>query len=227
MVKRAQTRVVKQARAQRTRGEILQAAIELFARRGILATTMGELASAIKMTPGALYWHFPTKEDLLLAAIEELHSRFLNEFTQLITEGRKLTATQQLVGFFERTQSFLRYHKEHGIFFGMVSAEAAEKNDRVAVALRGVLSTYTSAVAGIVRYGQEKTREFRADVDPELVGHVALAAYVGVVVHQHLYRESLSYDPITTVLHTLMRDGVKARAESTPAPRASAPRARR
>jgi hypothetical protein len=82
-------------------------------------------------------------------------------------------------------------------------------------------------VAGIVRYGQEKTREFRADVDPELVGHVALAAYVGVVVHQHLYRESLSYDPITTVLHTLMRDGVKARAESTPAPRASAPRARR
>lgn len=204
--------MVKQARAQRTRGEILKAAIELFARRGILATTMGELARAIKMTPGALYWHFPTKEDLLLAAIDELHQVFLNEFTELITEGRKLTATQQLVGFFERTQSFLRYHREHGIFFGMLSAEAAEANDRVAEALRGVLSTYVFALAGIIRYGQEKTGEFRRDVDATTLGHALLASYVGVVVHHHLYRESLTYDPLTLALHLLLRDGMKAGA---------------
>jgi AcrR family transcriptional regulator len=210
MAKKAQHRVVKQARAQRTRGEILQAAIELFARRGILATTMSELARAIKMTPGALYWHFPTKEDLLLAAIEALHQRFLSEFTQLITDGRKLTATQQLVGFFERTQSFLRYHQEHGIFFGMVSAEAAEDNERVAEALRSVLSTYTTALAGIIEYGQKKTKEFRPDIDAQVAGHTILASYVGVVVHQHLYRETMSYDPITTILHHLLRDGVRA-----------------
>lgn len=212
MAKKAQHRVVKQARAQRTRGEILQAAIELFARRGILATTMSELARAIKMTPGALYWHFPTKEDLLLAAIEELHQRFLHEFTQLITEGRKLTATQQLVGFFERTQSFLRYHKEHGIFFGMLSAEAAEANDRVAEALRGVLSTYAGALGGIIQYGQDKTKEFRRDIDPLTVGHTILASYVGVVVHHHLYRDTLTYDPLTAALHLLFRDGAKAAA---------------
>jgi AcrR family transcriptional regulator len=218
MAKSAQHRVVKQARAQRTRDEILQAAIELFARRGILATTMGELARAIRMTPGALYWHFPTKEDLLLAAIDELHRRFLNEFTELITEGRKHSATQQLEGFFERTMSFLRYHKEHGIFFGMLSAEAAEANDRVAEALRGVLSTYVLALAGIVRYGQEKTGEFRRDVDPVMFGHSVLASYVGVVVHHHLYRDTLTYDPLTQALNVLIRDGVRAQA---------APKARR
>jgi AcrR family transcriptional regulator len=211
MAKSAQPRVVKQARAQRTRGEILQAAIELFARRGILATTMGELALAIRMTPGALYWHFPTKEDLLLAAIEELHQRFLNEFTELITAGRKHSATPQLVGFFERTMSFLRYHEEHGIFFGMLSAEAAEANDRVAEALRQVLSTYVLALAGIVRYGQEKTGEFRRDIDPVMFGHTVLASYVGVVVHHHLYRDTLTYDPLTQALNVLIRDGVKAR----------------
>jgi AcrR family transcriptional regulator len=209
MAKKAQHRVVKQARAQRTRGEILQAAIELFARRGILATTMSELARAIKMTPGALYWHFPTKEDLLLAAIEELHQRFLVEFTQLITEGRKLSATQQLIGFFERTQSFLRYHKEHGIFFGMVSAEAADANDRVAAALRDVLSTYAIALAGIIQYGQDKTKEFRRDIDPITAGHTILAAYVGVVVHHNLFRDTLTYDPLTGALHLLFRDGAK------------------
>src|ERR1041385_7956617 len=75
MRKEPAKREIKQERAARTRVEILEAAITLFARRGFLATTMAELAKAIRMTPGALYWHFPTKEDLLLAAIDELHER--------------------------------------------------------------------------------------------------------------------------------------------------------
>ena len=133
-------REIKQERAARTRVEILEAAIRLFARRGILATTMSELAKAIRMTPGALYWHFPTKEDLLLAAIEELNRRYVDEFDALLTEARKLSAREQLLQFFQRTQAFLRYHREYGIFFGMVAAEAADSNERVAAALRNCAS---------------------------------------------------------------------------------------
>src|SRR5207249_3529075 len=103
--------------------EILQASIELFARRGILATTMNELARAIRMTPGALYWHFPAKEDLLLAAMEELHRRFIGEFAEVLTAGRKWPAKKQLEAFVERTRAFLRYHPVHGIFFGMLASD--------------------------------------------------------------------------------------------------------
>src|SRR4051812_28323580 len=99
MRKEPAKREIKQERAARTRVEILEAAITLFARRGFLATTMAELAKAIRMTPGALYWHFPTKEDLLLAAIDELHQRYLNEFVDLLSEHRKLTAREQLLSF--------------------------------------------------------------------------------------------------------------------------------
>src|SRR3990172_1009034 len=134
MAKEAVKREIKQERAARTREEILEAAIKLFARRGILATTMAELAKAIRMTPGALYWHFPTKEDLLLSAIEELHQRYMREFVDLLIEGRKLPAKQQLVAFFERTQTFLRYHRDYGNFFTMVAAESYDTNERVASA---------------------------------------------------------------------------------------------
>src|SRR5512139_4046022 len=156
MRKEPAKREIKQERAARTRVEILEAAITLFARRGFLATTMAELAKAIRMTPGALYWHFPTKEDLLLAAIDELHQRYLTEFLDLLAEHRKLTAREQLVSFVNRTQQFLRYHREYGIFFGMVSAEAAESNERVAEALREKLGLYVHVLAGIIRYGQKR-----------------------------------------------------------------------
>jgi AcrR family transcriptional regulator len=207
MRKEPAKREIKQERAARTRVEILEAAITLFARRGFLATTMAELAKAIRMTPGALYWHFPTKEDLLLAAIEELHQRYLNEFVDLLAEHRKLSAREQLISFINRTQQFLRYHREYGIFFGMVSAESAESNERVAEALREKLDIYVQVAAGIIRYGQKK-QEFRTDVDPLHVAHGLMSAYMGLLVHQNLFRATLPYDPVVAALDKLVISGI-------------------
>jgi AcrR family transcriptional regulator len=206
MGKEPAKREIKQERAARTRVEILEAAITLFARRGFLATTMAELAKAIRMTPGALYWHFPTKEDLLLAAIDELHQRYLNEFVDLLSEHRKLTARQQLLSFMNRTGQFLRYHREYGIFFGMVSAESAESNERVAEAIREKLEVYVGAVVNIIRYGQKK-QEFRADIDPVQAAHGMMGAYIGLLMHQNLFRATVNYDPVLATLDKLLVSG--------------------
>jgi AcrR family transcriptional regulator len=203
-------REIKQERAARTREEILEAAIKLFARRGFLATTMSELAKAIRMTPGALYWHFPTKEDLLLAAIEELHQRYIKEFVDLLSEGRKLPAKQQLISFLDRTQTFLRYHREYGIFFGMVAAESAESNERVALALREALNVYVQVLAGIIKYGQNKTGEFRKDVDPQTFAHSIMGGHMGLIIHHNLFREAMQYDPMVNALDALVVDGIKS-----------------
>jgi AcrR family transcriptional regulator len=209
MGKEPAKREIKQERAARTRVEILEAAITLFARRGFLATTMSELAKAIRMTPGALYWHFPTKEDLLLAAIDELHQRYLNEFVDLLTEHRKLTAREQLISFMNRTGQFLRYHREYGIFFGMVAAESADSNERVAEALREKLDTYVQVLAGIIGYGQKK-QEFRADVDALHTAHSMMGTYIGLLMYQNLFRATVTYDPVLAMLEKLLVTGIQA-----------------
>jgi len=208
MGKEPAKREIKQERAARTRVEILEAAITLFARRGYLATTMAELAKAIRMTPGALYWHFPTKEDLLLAAIEDLHQRFVNEFLDLLNEHRKLSAREQLISFLNRSQQFLRYHREYGIFFGMVAAESAESNDRVAEAIREKLDIYVHAAANIIRYGQKKG-EFRTDMDPMHTAHGMMSAYMGLLLHQNLFRSTVAYDPVVATLDKLVITGIR------------------
>ena len=205
-------REIKQERAARTRDEILEAAIKLFARRGILATTMSELAKAIRMTPGALYWHFPTKEDLLLASIEELNKRYIKEFEELLTDGRKLSARDQLLQFFQRTKAFLRYHREYGIFYGMVAAESAETNERIAEALRNALTLYAGVLKSILKYGQEKTKEFRSDMDPETLSHALIGSYQGLIIHQNLFQATMQYDPITAAIDKLVMDGLLPRS---------------
>lgn len=48
-----------------TRGKILDAAREMFATRGVEATTMRAIANRIEYTPTAIYYHFRDKEDLI------------------------------------------------------------------------------------------------------------------------------------------------------------------
>jgi AcrR family transcriptional regulator len=201
-------RAIKQDRAVKTRQEILKSAITLFARRGILATTMAELARAIHMTPGALYWHFPTKEDLLLAAIEELHQHFVRSFEPLLNEMTKWPAAKQLEAFCNHTGQYLQDNREHGIFYGMVGAEAAENTEDVATALRDALQVYVAAIEGIIRYGQNKTKEFRTDVDARTVANNVIFGNIGLVVQHNLFRESISYAPIVQTFHTLLIAGI-------------------
>lgn len=201
-------RAIKQDRAVKTRQDILNSAITLFARRGILATTMAELARAIHMTPGALYWHFPTKEDLLLAAIEELHQRFVASFEPLLQKQAALSAAKQLEGFMNHTATYLHEHREHGIFYGMVGAEAAENNPDVANALREALNVYIVAIENIIRYGQTKTKEFRVDVDARTLANAVIFGNIGIIVQHNLFRDSLSYTPMVQALNAMVTSGV-------------------
>ncbi len=52
------------------RREILDAAADLFARKGVAATTIREIADRVGVVSGALYHHFPSK----LAIVDELVS---------------------------------------------------------------------------------------------------------------------------------------------------------
>ncbi len=48
----------------------MDAAARLFAAQGYRATTIRDISGAVGMLPGSVYYHFPSKEDLLLAVYE-------------------------------------------------------------------------------------------------------------------------------------------------------------
>lgn len=203
-------RTLKQPRAVATRSDILDAAIRLFARQGTVSTPMTALAREVGLTTGALYWHFPAKEDLLLAAIEELQRRYVTAYEEDLLAARSLTARQQLESFLERTRKFLSESPDHGIFFGALAAESLY--DRPAArALRAALVQFAQNLGGILRYGQLKTGEFREDVEPSELAHALLFANVGVVLNDHLFGGQLAYGKLIAALHRTIVDGVLKR----------------
>ncbi|RPH64949.1 MAG: TetR/AcrR family transcriptional regulator, partial [Burkholderiales bacterium] len=51
--------------------QVLDEAAHVFARRGFAAASVRDIVQPIGMQPGSLYYHFPTKEDLLVAVYRE------------------------------------------------------------------------------------------------------------------------------------------------------------
>lgn len=69
-----------QNRGVATRAALLEAAFECLVQLGYSATTTTEVATRAGVSRGAQLHHFPTKEKLLAAAVEELFERRNSEF---------------------------------------------------------------------------------------------------------------------------------------------------
>ena len=66
-----------EARGGESRREaLLDAAAEMFAAKGYDGTSIRDIAGAVGMLPGSLYYHFKSKEDLLIAVYRKGVARF-------------------------------------------------------------------------------------------------------------------------------------------------------
>ena len=54
-----------------SRKAVVTAALELFAKKGFSATTADEIAKKAKVSKGLIFTHFTTKQDILLAIVDE------------------------------------------------------------------------------------------------------------------------------------------------------------
>jgi AcrR family transcriptional regulator len=82
-----------------TRDRLVNAAMALFARKGIVNTTTADVAKSIHMSHGVVFLHFPTRDDLVvhdlgLRAVLHAHLRVLAElepfYARLVTEAPML-----------------------------------------------------------------------------------------------------------------------------------------
>lgn len=73
--------------AQKTRQQILDAALKICSEKGYSKTTFVDIANEIGLTKGAVYWHFKTKPELLAAMISYGEEKQYNLFENMMLES--------------------------------------------------------------------------------------------------------------------------------------------
>ena len=104
----------RQKQKNETRGHLIEAAIREFARTGLSATRTSDIAAAAEVSHGTVFIHFPTREDLLVAVIDEFGARLTRRLHDLVgrTSGIRQALEAHLQGIGEFEEFYIRLISE-------------------------------------------------------------------------------------------------------------------
>ncbi|MCX5388091.1 ScbR family autoregulator-binding transcription factor [Streptomyces sp. NBC_00083] len=166
---------LKQERAVRTRGLILDAAARAFADKGYPATTILDVAELMGATKGAVYFHFANKGALAAAVTEEFYVRLRASAQQVTDQALPPLAT--LAELLVRTGVLFR--DDEVIRAG---ARLQIEQSLIETDLPAPFVGYTETVTGLLRAAHAEGA-LPGGHDPEAVGRVLVSAFFGA---QHM-----------------------------------------
>jgi AcrR family transcriptional regulator len=151
--------------------EIVQASIDLIAERGIQELTIKNLSARIGVTEGAIYRHFRSKLDILLAILHLFRSSSTKMIVQM--EALSGTALDKIESVFFRR---LDYLSEHSSIAAVIFSEEIFQNDkRLADEVFAILTNNQQAITGFISDGQQ-SGQIRTDTPPEILSTIIIGA---------------------------------------------------
>ena len=158
-----------------TRERILDAALEKFASKGYHDTRLDEIVEESGTSKGAIYFHFPNKERLFLALVDQFADLLERRVTEAISGeaqgmGRVRAALQACLDTFGKYRRPAKLLLVQAVGLGSAfEKKRLEVNDRFA----GLIQTYLdeAIVVGDIE-----------PVDTEVVSHAWMGAIYGVVI---------------------------------------------
>jgi TetR/AcrR family fatty acid metabolism transcriptional regulator len=128
-----------------TRDRILQAALQVFAEKGYHRTAVDDVVRVSGTSKGAVYHHFPNKEALFLALVDELSARLATALTTAIDSahgalGKVEAALRAGLQTFARHRELARILLLESVSLGKAyEAKRAEVHGRFAALIQAYL----------------------------------------------------------------------------------------
>jgi AcrR family transcriptional regulator len=157
--------------AAQTRERLLLAAADVFAQRGYDGTRVADIAAAAGVSNSALYAHFKSKAELLVAALRTHGRRVLADLLAA-DPGRPITDVLLEVG-----QQLPRRGDARG-YLVVAALVAARRDEDVARPMRTYAAEQAGWLAGLVRAAQS-AGELDPALTPDTLAHFCLVLAMG------------------------------------------------
>jgi TetR/AcrR family transcriptional regulator, fatty acid metabolism regulator protein len=198
-------------RSARTRERIIEAATEVFARRGVHGTRVADIAERAGIAYGLVYHHFRNKEEILSAIFAERWAQYVAYLEELArTPAPFRERMRRLIHFWVET-----YRHDNDLMTVMIneitrSYEFLESHDITAVLVA------FDPIERIIVEGRANG-EVRADLDARLATYVVLGVaemvLTGYVIGTLPRENAQAYARDEEQLLSLLIEGMRAPAE--------------
>jgi TetR/AcrR family transcriptional regulator, transcriptional repressor of aconitase len=163
------------------RRQILDAAIECFARQGFQRTTMEDIIRQADLSAGAIYSYFQGKEEIIATLADERHEREERIIAECLKGGDTAASLRELFASFYHSLTEPEVRKERRV--GVHLWAEALCNPKVLSWIRRGINQPLKLLSGAIADGQRRG-ELRGSVKPEAVGRVLIAMFHGLILQQ-------------------------------------------
>lgn len=191
-------------RYERRRREVIDAAAVVFARRGYHATSIDDLIAATGLTRGGLYHYTASKQELLVAVVEQLLEPLLDRAAEILAAPQ--TPEVHLRRLMRAWLEHVASHRAHVIVFGQ--ERHTLEHDPGWDAVRDARARFEQLLADVIARG-------RADgsfslPDPQL-GLLMLLGLVNYTPQWYSPSGRLAPEQIADLYCDMLLDGIRGR----------------
>src|SRR4051794_15558585 len=131
------------------RERILDSAYELFSRRGVRAVGVDEVIEHADVAKATLYRHFPSKDSLALAFLEQREERWTRGWVDAEARRRGSTPEEQLLAIFDLFDEWFRREDFEARAFVTILLETADRRHPIGRACTQHLENIRSVVRAL------------------------------------------------------------------------------
>jgi len=191
-----------------TAHRILIQAMRIFLEKGYHGTSIDDITRAAKLTKGALYWHFKSKEDLLKRIVEEYEKRFLDGMIQAVNEV-KGSIPDKIEKYFRYNAGFAYYNRELCVSFETLAAELIGAHHGVEAEFRRIYRKYQKFLSNLIVQGK-KEKVFKRGINEDLAALVVIAFHVGILLQWSMNKDQIDGEAYVNTFEKIMLQGLMA-----------------
>lgn len=172
--------MVRKNNPQQTRQHILEVTADLIHKHGYKGLRVDEVVENAGLTKGAIYHHFPNKQALGYAVVDELfHKEFLDHLNSLKETSDK--PLEVIIKFFGPVgDGMCEADLEVGCPLTNLGQEMAYEDEGFRTRINNIFDNWSNVIAELLQQGIEQG-SVKADIDPLVTARFLVSSFQGIL----------------------------------------------
>lgn len=188
------------------REKIITEAIRFFLQKGFQNTTINDIIDSLKISKGAFYWHFNSKNHLLETVIKRFEETFIDKVIEAVngTSGNFQTRFR----YYHKYMTEFAYHnKELCVGFMTLSAELTGNGTELEQQVARIHKKHREFLKDLVIAGK-KEHAVKPDMGADMAAHIIMAINNGLLLEWYMNQNTVDSKLLAKTYRDIVLTGI-------------------
>lgn len=192
--------------SKQTPEKIIKSTMKLFVKKGFHGTSISDISKEIKLTKGAIYCHFKSKDMLLKKILEEFEKTYLDKMIEEVrsVDGRGIDKAKHLCKF---SLNFADKNRDLCLCLLNLSAELCSSKKKYERDIKKIYKKYYEFLADLLEEGK-KEGSFREDIDCNILALNLIGANEGNLLQWSMNRDQYNNEKFSRSYMKFFLNGI-------------------